>query len=128
MGSKKKGQYETMAEEALDKGEVKDMIPEFVKWEPGQKLIGRYSHSAMLEGKREGTSETQEYNMYFFDTDKGMVKFHLGAYNDGEIGQQFVEGQIYMIEFVGQVDVAGGNRVNKFKCMHIYPRVAPVQG
>lgn len=100
--------------EAAKKAKVIDKInPAFIKFEKvDQTVIGAF----LAKGPVSGKDEDSTYNQYLFSTDDGPVKFHLGSVADGEIGAQFVEGQIYAVIYKGKEKISTSREVNKFEC------------
>jgi hypothetical protein len=114
-------EYRKLMEQAVKKGAVKDLTPSFLEWkEKNTKIVGKYVGAVSVKS---GLSEGS-YNQYLFDTDAGLIKFHLGAATDGEIAGQLVSGHIYVIEYLGKEKLKGGHTVNKFKVIEIDPTLA----
>ena len=110
--------YQEMADKAFKRGLTENLTPTYIEWETeGQKVIG------MLKGKVSIKSNKNEgiYNQYMFDTDDGLIKFHLGMVTDGEAGSVMEVGGIYYIEYQGQIKIGGGKNVNKFHVERINP-------
>ncbi len=99
-----------------------ELTPTYIEFkEKGQEIIGKYLGRAQVTGK---LSEIPYYQ-YTFNTDRGNVKFHLGASSDKEIGTLLVEGKVYSLTFEGETKITGGRRVRKFLCLEIPMDVAP---
>jgi len=97
-------------EKAKKQKEVTDLTPEFLTWEKkGDTIVGEYKGRSQVHG-----SFDSDYYQYIFNTDKGLVKFHLGAASDADIGTSLKVNACYAITFQGQTKLKGGKRVNKF--------------
>ncbi len=108
--------YATMYAEAVKSKQLTELTAIYKKWEKkGDAIIGAFV------GKTEVTSglSGKTYFQYLFDTDDGMVKFHLGKGGDSEIGQVISPGCVYRIEFLGKEQIKGGRSVNTYKCVEI---------
>lgn len=103
--------YEKLAAVAFKDGKTENLTPTYVEWKTaGQVIVGEYRNKAEVDStKNKGT-----YFQYMFQTDNGLIKFHLGKATDGEAGCTFEPGNIYHIEYQGQLKLQGGNTVNKF--------------
>lgn len=109
-------QYKDLYEKAKNEGSLNDLTPSFFEWrDAGDMVIGEFVD------KNEVTSSlgSGTYNQYLFRTDEGLVKFSLGGPADKEIAPSLVVGNIYAIEYKGQVRISGGRKVNKFKASEI---------
>lgn len=108
--------YEAMYEAAEKEGSLESLTPKFMEFkELGDKVIGAYKCTNEVQSSQnQGT-----YNQYIFDTDIGLVKFHLGKATDQEAGRLFQENEIYKIEYKGSQKLHGGKSVNKFDIQHI---------
>ena len=108
--------YKDMYIEACGRGEVERVTPtyfEFVNKEDS--LVGEMvSFSIIRSGLNEG-----EYNQYIFNTDDGLVKFALGGATDREVAPLLSRGCVYHIVYLGQEELKGGKRVNKFDVTRI---------
>lgn len=103
--------YEQLAAKALKNGETENLTPEYYEWkEEGQVIVGAYRNKVEVDSSQNQGS----YYQYMFDTDIGLIKFHMGKATDGEAGCEFKEREIYHIEYQGQVKLKGGKSVNKF--------------
>jgi len=110
--------YQEMADKAFKKGSTENLTPTYVEWEnEGQIVVG------MLKGivSIESSKNQGRYNQYMFDTDDGLIKFHLGMVTDGEAGSVMEIGGVYHIEYQGQLKIGGGKNVNKFHVERINP-------
>lgn len=108
--------YKKMYEEAQKTGAVKDLKPEFFKFEKeGDSIIGRLKSIVHLD-----SSLTAEgYNHYIFETDEGMIKFPLSGYNDKEIGTQLRKNHVYYIEYKGTVKLEQGRKLKDFHVVEV---------
>jgi len=102
---------------AVKANDAESIAPDFVQWEKkGQQIAGAYVAKSLVDsGNREG----KPYNQYLFDTDSGRVKFHLGSVGDSEIGAQFLEGEVYVVEYQGKEEIGRSRSVNRFNCYHV---------
>ena len=108
--------YKEAYEAAKKSKLLKDLKPEFKKWEKeGDSIIGRLKAIVRLEGAMGGAG----YNHYIFDTDDGMIKFPLSGYNDTEIGTQLRIDHIYYIEYKGKQELAGGREMKVFDAKEV---------
>lgn len=108
--------YKELYEAAKKNNSVRQITAEYVKLEKKGdfvlgKLIGVNPVSSTLGGG--------DYNQYLLETDKGLVKFAMGRSGDAEIGAVMKIGKVYRVEFLGQISISGGRRVNKFDCSEI---------
>ena len=108
--------YKEMYEQGKKAKTLKPITAIYLKWKnKGDAVLGRFiAKSAVTSQQDEG-----EYNQYLVETDEGLVKFSLGRSADNEIGAVLVKGKVYRIEFLGQENLTGGRRVNKFDCQEI---------
>lgn len=110
------GDYAKAREAASRKGATEEIGVTYRPWEKeGQELVGVYVTANEVPGQFQG----QFYNQYLFETDDGMVKFHLGAAADRDLGPLFVPGEIYYIRYDGEQPIGGGKRVNRFHVEHV---------
>jgi len=108
--------YKEIYKQAVKEKKVTDLTPTFVKFEkPGDSVIGRFKGAASVKS---GLSEG-EYNHYIFDTDDGLIKFHIGSATDKEIAAQLEVGNIYCVTFLEMIKISGKRSVNKFKVEYI---------
>lgn len=109
------GNYGALKEAAEKNKKVTKVNPTYVEFKKsGVSVLGRYIGTSEIEGKK-----GKNYMQYIFDTDSGPVKFHCGSVFDGEVMPLMIEGCVYEITFLGQEDIKGGNRVNKFEVIYI---------
>ena len=102
--------YTEEYEKAKKQKETKDLTPEYLTWDKkGDTIVGRYKGRSLVSGKL-----GSEYHQYIFDTDAGLVKFHLGAASDADVGAALEKGFCYAVTYLGQIKLEGGRRVNKF--------------
>lgn len=108
--------YKEAYEKSKKSGALKDLKPEFKKWEKeGEFIIGRFKHRIHITS----TMSPEGYEHYVFDTDEGVVKFPLSGYNDKEIGSQLVPGHVYYIEYKGKEKLAAGNEMKVFDAQEV---------
>lgn len=108
--------YKELYKAAKKEGRTKDLTPTFIKFEkPGDTIIGKYKGASPV---RSALSEG-EYNQYIFETDEGLVKFHVGSATDKEIAAQLNAGNVYCVTFEESIKISGGRTVNKFKVEYI---------
>jgi len=108
--------YAELYEAAQKTKNVRQLTAEYRKFEKkGDFVLGKLVGVSPVQSTLGGG----EYNQYLFETDDGLVKFALGRSGDGEIGAVLEKGKIYRVTFLGQEDISGGRRVNKFDCLEI---------
>jgi len=108
--------YKSLYEQAKKADNVRPLTAEYKKFEKkGDSVLGRLVGVTPVASTLGGG----EYNQYLMETDEGLVKFALGRAGDSEIGAVMKVEKIYYVEFQGQEDIAGGRRVNKFKCEEV---------
>lgn len=103
--------YLETAQKALKAGKTVNITPKYVTFESeGAVICGMYvSRSPVMSSVGEG-----QYYQYLFDTDDGLVKFHLGTATDHEAGEIMKAGSVYHIQYLGKEKLAGNKSVNKF--------------
>jgi len=103
--------YKEKVAKAMKNGKSINITPKFINLTMEEPLVmGRYLVASSVQSSvSEGT-----YLQYLFDTDDGLIKFHLGAACDAEIGSIMKIGNIYAIEFLGQEKLSGSRSVNKY--------------
>jgi len=95
---------------------IRQLTPAFMEWKTkGQTLIGAFVSKASVQSK----SAEQTYYQYIFETDNGLIKFHLGKATDNEIAEVFQRGVVYAVTFNGKEQIQGGRSVNKFNIVEI---------
>lgn len=103
--------YKKLYDRSKKAGELRSLTPEFRKWEKkGETIVGVFVSKASVHGQ----IGSEPYNQYVFDTDEGRVKFSLGRASDLEVGDSFIPGVVYGIEYLGKEEIGGGRRVNRF--------------
>lgn len=108
--------YKEMYDEAQETGALKELKPEFFKFEKvGDKIIGRLKAVVHVDG----SLTAEGYNHYIFETDDGMIKFPLSGYNDKEIGTQLRKNHVYYIEYKGTTDLKDGRKLKDFYVVEI---------
>ena len=103
--------YLQAAQKALKEGKGNNITPTYLTFDENRKVIcGRFLNKAPVASSvSDGT-----YNQYLFDTDDGLVKFHLGSATDNEAGAVMKTGNVYHIEFLVKEDLKVGKTVNKY--------------
>jgi len=103
--------YKEMYQEAQKVGGVKTLTPTYVEFEKkGDMIVGRFKGRGPVTSSLGGG----EYYQYLFDSDDGLIKVALGQACDKEAGKLMEEGKVYKIEYLGQVKISGGRKVNKY--------------
>jgi len=104
-------------------GAVRQLTPTYHEWKSkGDIIVGVFiSKNSVASTAGEGS-----YNQYVFETDDGVVKFHIGHASDTEVGEQFARGMIYAIEYLGKEKISGLRSVNKFNVEELGPTEAVV--
>lgn len=103
--------YDDMYKQADKEGAFDELIPQFFEFkQPGDRVVGCYKGSAPVE-EDDGK---EKYRQYFFLTDHGLVKFHLGKVTDREVLSQLEKERVYAVIYQGQAEIGHGKRVNKF--------------
>lgn len=105
------GTFRDLAQKA-EKGKTAERLtPTFKTFDKaGDEIIGAYVSHAVVGSEGEG----KPYNQYLFETDEGLVKFHMGSAADTEYAAQFQKGSVYLVRFQGKESIKGGRTVNKF--------------
>lgn len=101
--------------EAYDKAKKEESLQQitatYKEWnKKGEAVIGEYIHVNQVPGRQANT----HYNQYLFQTDDGLIKFSMGGVTDNEAGVMMRMGEVYRVEFQGQEEIRGGQRVNRF--------------
>jgi len=110
------GNYVKQLEVAKKAGQLKDLTPEYRKFEKkGDLIVGAFISKALVSS---GLGEAG-YNQYVFDTDDGVVKFHMGKAADNEVSEVFTPGMVYAITYQGKESISGGRTVNKFDVVEV---------
>ena len=108
--------YKEMYETAKKNNRLEELNVRYLTWdEEDQYIIGRFLSSDEVESKN-GQSR---YRMYLFDTDVGKVRFALGYKADTEIFPLMEVGEVYYIQYLGQVKLPSGRHLNQFEVKHI---------
>lgn len=106
--------YEEMYLTAEENNALVDLVPQYFEFkQAGDRIVGKHITNHLV--KEDG--QTNNYRQYIFETDYGMVKFHMGSCADKEVGAKFELNQVYAILFQGKENIGGGKSVNKFKVM-----------
>ena len=110
--------FRELMKRANEKGVGRDLTPLFMEFKKdGDNIVGKFvAVSSVQSGISDGT-----YNQYLFETDEGLIKFHLGAATDKEVLPNMVVGKIYSIAYRGKERIQGGRSVNKWKVVEIDP-------
>jgi len=112
--------YKKSYDEAKKAGKTIERTAKYIKLDTkGEIIVGRFISAQAVASNLGGDT----YNQYLFETDEGFIKFALGRAADHEIGAVLIKNCVYAIEFLGQEDLTGGRRVNKFKMVEV-----PVEG
>jgi len=103
--------YKELCQKAMKDGNSVNISPLFVNFTDDERVIcGRFLSSCSVQSSiSDGT-----YLQYLFETDIGLIKFHLGSACDHEAGAVMKIGKIYHIEFLGKEKLKGGREVNKY--------------
>ena len=110
--------YKEMYEKAVKDKAVKQLTPVYQEWKkPQDRVIGSFISKGEVSSSAGGGS----YYQYVFETDDGNVKFHMGRAADTDVGAVLTPGIIYTITYLGQEEIKGGRRVNKFNVEEIGP-------
>lgn len=103
--------YLKRAQKVLKEGKGNNITPCYVTFSEDQKVIcGRFLNKAPVAS----SVSDGFYNQYLFDSDEGLIKFHLGSATDNEAGAVMVVGRVYHIEFLVKEELKGGKTVNKY--------------
>ncbi|MBA7471383.1 hypothetical protein ES707_06689 [subsurface metagenome] len=114
--------YKSMYNCAKKDGTAKQRTAKYKEWDQkGQVIVGKYISANPVQSKMSDGS----YNQYLFETDEGLIKFALGKSTDQEVSEILVKFNVYAIEFLGQEDLTGGRRVNKFNVLELAPSGEP---
>jgi len=113
--------YKEMSEKAASEGRAVTMTPVFVKLEKiGDAILGRFKAWSIV---RPASGEGTEYRDYTFDTDNGLVRFHLGAQTDKELDGVMQPGGVYSITYKEDVKLAKGRHTKKYTVLCIEPPI-----
>ncbi len=103
--------YTDIYKEAAASGQTKQLIAQYFEFkEKGVGFVGKLIGVQAVTSKLGGDT----YNQYLFETDDGLTKCSLGRAADGEVGVVMKIGGIYSIIYLGQEDIGGGRRINRF--------------
>ena len=108
--------YNELAVKAFKKGQTENLTPKYFEFDAeGKGVVG------MFKGKTpcESAQSDKVYYQYLFDTDDGLIKFHLDTVTDSEAGKVMLEGEIYSIQYLGKENIGNKKSVNKFQVDHI---------
>jgi len=104
--------YKALRKKAQKEGKTENLTPDFQKFEKvGQEIVGEM----VAKNPVDSTLSDGQYNQYLFRNEEGLIKFALGKAADSELEKTMVPGGYYAIKYEGQVDLAGGRKVNKFQ-------------
>ncbi|MBD3425706.1 MAG: hypothetical protein GF409_00585 [Candidatus Omnitrophica bacterium] len=118
------GSFRDLAAKAEKAKTAARLTPVFKQFEKaGDEIIGAYISHAAVGSEGEG----KPYNQYLFETDEGLVKFHMGSAADTEYAAQFQKGNVYLVRFQGKEAIKGGRTVNKFDVFQV-GHVTDVEG
>lgn len=108
--------YKEMFDAAEKAGALKDITPLYFEFKKaGDQIIGRFRAKVEVDSSLGGGT----YCQYLFDTDGGLIKFHMGAATDKEAALSMDVGKVYVIKSLGEVKISGGRTVNKFNIREI---------
>jgi hypothetical protein len=103
--------YLKIAQKALKEGKGKNFSPVYITFGEDRKVVcGRFLHKAAVAS----SVSDGFYDQYLFDSDDGLIKFHLGSATDNEAGILMVAGKVYHIEYLGKEKLKGAKSVNKY--------------
>ena len=103
--------YKELCLKAMKEGHSINITPTFVNLTADEPVIcGRFLSSCSVQSSvSDGT-----YLQYLFETDEGLIKFHLGSACDNEAGALMKTGKVYNIEFLGKEKLDSTRSVNKY--------------
>lgn len=108
--------YEELDRQAQSLGQIEKLTPEWIEWkEPGQTVIGKILSRADVQSLK----YEQTMVVYSMDTDKGPVRFKLGAASEKDIGPFLKNGEVYRIVHLGLEKIEGGKERRNFEVYHI---------
>lgn len=108
--------YSDLAARADKEKTARRLTPEYVTFEKeGEKIIGAFVSKSEVSTEGGG----KPYNQYLFETDDGLIKFHMGSAADTEFADQFITGNVYLVKFGGKESIKGGRTVNKFDVFEV---------
>ncbi|GAG90088.1 unnamed protein product [marine sediment metagenome] len=114
--------YKQQLAEAKKAQTKRTLVPKYHDFKTDDALIvGAFVSYATVDGQ----SGEKSYNQYIFDTDEGLIKFHLGSAADNEIAAQLIEGVVYAIEYEGKEEISRGRSVNKFDICEVMAPESP---
>lgn len=103
--------YKAAYEKAKKEKSLEQLTAKYHEWkEQNEFIIGEFIHVNQVPGRQANTM----YNQYLFMTDDGLVKFSMGGVTDNEAGIMMRQGEVYRVEYKGQEEIRGGQRVNRF--------------
>ena len=118
------GKYTEMLKQAQKDGRAKRVTPMFIEFKKEHDLIvGRLMGQQTIQSSKNVGS----YQHYIVEADQGLVKFALGSATDGELAPVLKRGGVYAFEFLGQEDLGGGRRVNKFDVVELVDAFKPME-
>jgi len=95
----------------MKNGKSINITPKYVCFEnEGDTIVGRFLSRSPVQSQ----TNQKVYFQYLFDTDEGLMKFHLGSATDGEAGCVMAEGDVYYVEFLGKEKIGNNKSVNKY--------------
>jgi len=114
--------YKDQLAKAKKGNTTRSLVPKYHDFKSdGELIVGAFVSLAAVDGQ----AGEKSYNQYIFDTDEGLVKFHLGSAADNEVAAQFVEGMVYAIEYEGKEEISRNRSVNKFDIFEVMPSDIP---
>lgn len=104
--------YADRVKKMKKEGAGKEISTSLVKWETkGQRILGKFLSVATLESTQQ---EGKTYKQFLFHTDTGYVKAAFG-FRGEEYAEQFTVGNLYDIEYLGKIKLAGEREMNDFR-------------
>ena len=109
--------YKEMAERADREQSAVVLTPVFKTFGMvGDSILGRYMSAQEV---KPSSGEGQPYRDYVFETDEGLVRFHLGAQTDKELSGAMFIGGVYRITYREEVKLAKGRRTKKYDVVQV---------
>jgi hypothetical protein len=111
--------YKELREKAEKEKSGRVLTPAFVKMEAiGSNVTGKFVSSGIVTPP--GENQTPYLN-YLFDTDSGLVRFHLGSQTDKELAGAMLPGGVYSITYREDVKLAKGRHTKKYDVIELAP-------
>jgi hypothetical protein len=111
--------------EAVKNGEAGELLTfNIKKWdESGDFIIGKVVKIEDFQGSKFETI----CKSYLFDTDQGLISTILGASSDKQLESMDLTNHILYVEYLGQIDLEGGKRCNRFKIVDVTKKYNAIQ-